>query len=197
MATADPHFDRLYYDRYYRDPERRVAEEEGTARLVSFVASYLKHLEIPPDTALDLGCGLGLWRSGLEAHFPGIAYQGVEVSEHLCDELGWALGSVATWDGDEADLVVCHGVLQYLPTREARRAIENLARLTSGALYLEVLTQEDWADNCDQDRTDGDVHLRKASWYRRELQGRFVALGGGLFLPADSDVVLYELERPA
>lgn len=196
MADAADQFDQGFYDRFYRDPARRVAETDDTDRLVAFVASYLKHLDIPVHSSLDLGCGLGLWRGPLGQHFPDASYQGVEVSQHLCAELGWAQGSIATWEGEGADLVVCHGVLQYLTGKEARAAIRNLARLTRGALYLEALTKEDWAENCDQERTDGDVHLRKASWYRRQLAGHFIALGGGLFLPADHDVVLYELERP-
>ena len=74
--------------------------------------------------------------------------------------------------------------------------LQNLARVTEQLLYLEVLTQEDWDDNVDQERTDGDVHLRDASWYRTRLSKHFIGFGGGLFLPRNSNVVLYELERP-
>jgi hypothetical protein len=96
---------------------------------------------------------------------------------------------------EPADLVVCHGVLQYLDARSARRAIANLARLTGGALFLEALTAEDWEHNCDRSLTDGDVFLRPAAWYRRELARRFTNCGGGVFLAASSPAVLYELEK--
>jgi len=196
MTADGTRFDEAYYDRFYKDPGSRVSEGDEVERLVAFVASYLKYLQIPVESALDLGCGLGPWRAPLTRHFPKVSYQGVEVSPHLCRELGWAQGSVVDWDSEPADLVVCHGVLQYLGARDAKRAMKNLSRLTHGALFLEVLTQEDWEENCDQWRTDGDLKLRPAAWYRRALEGRFIGVGGGLFLPADSDVVLYELERP-
>ena len=43
-------------------------------------------------------------------------------------------------------------------------------------------------------RTDGDVYLRPAIWYRRELRPRFRPAGGGIFLRPESPAVLYELE---
>jgi hypothetical protein len=196
MDAPESRFDQAYYDRFYRDPASRVAEAEEMDRLVGFVASYADYLEIPVRSALDLGCGLGPWRAPLKRRFPEVRYQGVEWSRHLCRELGWRRGSVVDWSGKPADLVICHGVLQYLGAREAKRAIANLRRLTRGLLYLQVLTTEDWEENCDQERTDGEVNLRPASWYQKALSGRFVAMGGGVFLPADSDIVLYELERP-
>jgi len=144
---------------------------------------------------LDLGCGVGHWERVTRRVFPEADYTGVEISEYLCRELGWEHGSVVDWDGEGADLVVCHGVLQYLNARDCRRAIRNLARLTEGALYLEVLTQEDWEHNVDRSVTDGNVFLRESAWYRRELARRFIPCGGGLFLPKDTPAVLFELER--
>ncbi len=196
MGAPKTRFDQAYYDRFYRDPDSRVAEAEEMERLVGFVASYAKYLEIPVRTALDLGCGLGPWKAPLQSHFQGLRYQGVELSAHLCRELGWRRGSVVDWSGRPANLVICQGVLQYLGARDAKKAIGNLSRLTRGLLYLQALTREDWEENCDQERTDGEVHLRPADWYRQALAPRFVNMGGGVFLPADSEVVLYELERP-
>ena len=48
----------------------------------------------------------------------------------------------------------------------ARRALNNLARLCRGMLYFTALTRKDWDENCDQSRTDSQVYLRTASWYR-------------------------------
>lgn len=195
MPPATRKFDRAYYERFYRDPATRVASAEGFLRLGRFVAGYLDYLEVEVGSVLDLGCGVGHWREVARECFPGAAYTGVEVSPYLCREYGWERGSVADWDGEPADLVVCHGVLQYLNARDARRAIRNMATLTEGALYLEVLTREDWDENVDQSVTDGDVYLRRADWYRREIAKLFYACGGGLFVPKDSSVVLFELER--
>ena len=195
MPPATRKFDRAYYDRYYRDARTRVATRRAFERLGGFVAGYLEYLEIRVRTVLDLGCGVGHWKPVVRHRFPGARYTGVEVSRYLCREYGWERGSVAAWTGPPADLVICHGVLQYLRARDARRAIRNLRRLTAGALYLEVLTREDWDHNVDRDITDGDVYLRPAAFYRKELARGFVGCGGGIFLPKTTDVVLYELER--
>ena len=189
-------FDRAYYDRFYRDPCTRVTSEAVQERLARFVAVYLEHLDIPLRTVLDVGCGLGGWRDALQKVLPSLDYTGLEVSSYLCEEYGWSAGSVVDHEpGRSYDLVVCQGVLQYLTAGEVQTAVENLATWTLGALYLEVLTRKDWHQNCDQATTDGDVTLRYGSWYRRVLAPHFISCGGGLFLPRDTDVVLFDLER--
>jgi trans-aconitate methyltransferase len=193
---VDDRFGREFYERHYFDPETRVIGPDEVSRLARFVLSYLDYLAVDVETVLDLGCGVGLWREALGRLAPDVSYTGVETSEYLCERFGWERGSVVDFEAEtSADLVVCQGVLQYLPMREAQRAMRRLAELTGGALYLEVLTREDWEQNCARDRTDGAVHLRSAAWYRKHLAPRFVAVGGGLFVPRDSDVVLYELEK--
>jgi trans-aconitate methyltransferase len=185
-------FDAAYYARFY--DELRIAD--GVDRLVRFVCAYLDHLGVEVEELLDFGCGQGLWRAELLRAYPNANYVGVEWSEHACETYGWVRGSIVDYShGRLADLVICQGVLQYLPTDAASRAIRNLARHTRGALYLEALTQEDWEHNCDQSATDGDVHLRPAAWYREQLAEHFENCGGGLFLPRDSPIVTFELER--
>jgi SAM-dependent methyltransferase len=195
-GMAEARFDRAYYERFYKDPRTRVYEASDVRKLAAFVLAYLDHLDLPVQRVLDLGCGLGYWRDALEDLRPRARYSGVEVSEYLCEEYGWEQGSVADYRGRGSyDLVVCQGVLQYLDDREADRALGNLARLCRGALYLETLTREDWAENCDRTVTDGAVHLRSVRWYRQRLGPHFVAAGGGLFVQKSTGVVLYELER--
>jgi SAM-dependent methyltransferase len=194
--TMSRRFDAAYYQRFYHDPDTRVLAQGDVERLVDFVLSYLAYLEIEVESVLDLGCGIGLWREALRRRLGQVDYTGVEVSEHVCRLYGWEHGSVVDYPADEpADLVVCQGVLQYLPARDARKAIRNLARLTSGALFLEVLTRADWEENCSKAVTDGDVYLRNADWYRSALRPHFVAIGGGVFVPREDGPVLYELER--
>ncbi|KIG17177.1 hypothetical protein DB30_03774 [Enhygromyxa salina] len=194
---ADRRFDAGFYERFYGDPDTRVCSEESIERLVRFVCAYLDHLQIEVREVLDFGCGMGLWRAPLQRAIPGLRhYHGVEFSEYLCGVHGWAHGSAVDYEhGRTADLVVCQSVLQYLPANQARVAIRNLARHTGQAMYLEVVTKADWANSCDQSRTDGDVYLRTVEWYRRALAPHFVSCGGGLFLPKDTTVVLYDLER--
>ncbi len=193
--TKSSRFDKAYFDRYYRSPKTRVVTKKAVDKLTAFVASYLKHIDLPVRRILDIGCGLGMWRKSLEPHFPKASYQGVEISDHACQKYGWTKGSVIDFKAKGAfDLVICQGVLQYLDNRNAKKAIANLATLTRGALYLEALTTADWENNCDRRTTDGQVHLRSGSWYRQQLSGYFQNCGGGLLLAPDAQVMLYELE---
>ncbi|UJR86424.1 Hypothetical protein I5071_85190 [Sandaracinus amylolyticus] len=187
-------FDEGYYRRFYLDRKRRVASREDTEKLVEFVAAYLRLLDVRVRTVLDLGCGLGWWRDPVLRCFPGATWTGVEVSEHLCDTLGWSRGSVVDWKGEPADLVVCQGVLQYLDDREVTRALANLKRHATKAIYLEAVTREDWSKTVDRARSDHDVALRSAEVYKRALSTRFVHAGGGLWL-RKSEATLFALER--
>jgi trans-aconitate methyltransferase len=189
---AGARFDAAYYAHFYGALEIAA----GVEPLVRFVSAYLDHLRVPVAEILDLGCGAGFWRAPLLRAYPRASYTGVELSEHACEAHGWTRGSVVDHaHGRPADLVVCQGVLQYLPDEQAEQAIRNLARHTRGALYLEALTRGDWEHNCDQTATDGDVHLRSIAWYRERLAAHFHSCGGGLFVPRNSGVVMFELER--
>jgi SAM-dependent methyltransferase len=196
--AATPRFDAAYYARFYGDRRTRVADAASTQRLAAFVSAYLRFLGLRVREVLDLGCGLGHWRAAIAAQFPGARYTGVEASDYLCRRKGWRKGSVVDYDhGRSVDLAVCQGVLQYLPAPAARAAVANLARLTHGALYLEVLTRADWEENCDRGRTDGAVHLRSGAFYRRLLRPHFTSCGGGVFVRRAAGIPLFELERGA
>ena len=193
-------FDAYYYRRFYSDPRTRVSDLAAVRRLAAFVASYLRCLGVPVRSILDLGCGLGHWRTAAKVQWPRARHHGVEYSEAMCERFGWARGSIVDFDATTLrrdgtfDLVVCRSVLQYLGDREAAAAIDNLGQWCGGALYLEALTELDWAENCDQDRTDGAVHLRSGAWYRQRLGKYFVDCGGGVFCSRNAGVTLFELE---
>ncbi len=189
-------FNEAYYRRFYLDPETRVRSTSADGRLARFVFGYLEHLGVPVKRVVDLGCGLGQWRGQLAKYHPRAGYTGVEISAYLCAKYGWEESSAAGFRGrGRYDLVLCQSVFQYLGDAEARAAVENLARLCRGALYLEIITDRDWKLHCNRDVTDGNVHLRSARWYRNLLERHFRSAGGGLFLPKNSPVVLYELEQ--
>lgn len=189
-------FDSAYYRRYYGYPNRRARNVEETRLLGAFVFGYLDYLELPIKRVLDIGCGLGYWREVVESRPSQTEYVGVENSKLLCDRFGWIYGSVVDFRSRKTfDLVICDGVLQYLAQDQAVSALKNLASLCSGALYLNALTREDWKDNCDHSRTDGDVYVRKADWYRRQLEPDFVGIGGCLFLPRSTTVAVWELGK--
>jgi SAM-dependent methyltransferase len=189
-------FDKDYYERFYGYPRIRAGDRKEIAALGSFVCSYLRYLGQPMRRVLDIGCGLGLWEGVIAEHFPKASYTGVEASGFLCDQRGWIRGSVVDFKARGAfDLVICTDVLQYLSHASAAAAIDNLATLCRGAMYLNLLTREDWQQHCDQERTNGEVYLRSSDWYRRRLRRRFIQAGGGLFISRRSPIVLWELER--
>lgn len=188
-------FDRDYYDRYYEDPKTRVSSGDDAERLAGLLGAYVRYLGQPVRNVLDLGCGSGQMRDALRGEFPRATYLGVERSEYACQRYGFRQGSVVDFKTrGRFDLVICKGVLQYLTRREAEQALDNLASLCRGCLYLEALTREDWDDACDRRRTDGAVYLRPASFYKRRLRKHFRSAGAGVFVHERSPVVLYSLE---
>ena len=189
-------FDAAYYERFYLDPQTRVMDPVDIEIQARLLCGYLDYLKIGVRRILDLGCGLGMLRTPLLAHFPNARYTGVEVSEHLCAELGWVHDSAAAFRSRyRFDLVICHDVLQYIDDIEADRAIDNLARHCQGVLFFGALTREDWEENCDQARTDGNCLMREGTWYRRRLEPAFVCAGAGVFVARRAGVVMFELDR--
>ena len=189
-------FDEAYYERFYRSARTRAEAPQDSLRRAAFITSYLAHIGLPVLSVLDIGCGLGRTLAGVQTAYPMAHCTGVEVSDYLCREHGWIRGSVLDYRAEEPfDLVMCNDVLQYLGHADARAAIVNLAALCRGALYFGALTREDWEENCDRARTDGEVCLRSTRWYRRQLQRDFIPIGGGVFLRRPEAVTLWSLEK--
>ena len=188
-------FDREYYRRFYFDPRTAVtsrAEMKARARLI---AAYADHVGLPVRRVLDAGCGIGLLRAPLRRALPRAEYTGLETSEYLCRRYGWLHGTIEAYRAEQPfDLVICYDVLQYLDAAGARRAMAGLARLCRGVLYFSALTLGDWRRNCDRSRTDPDVHLRSAEWYRRSLARNFRAVGAGFWIRRGAPLVTWELE---
>jgi len=145
---------------------------------------------------LDMGCGIGLWRDVVATHYPQASYHGVEYSEYLCGRFGWERGSVLDYRAPAPfDLVICQGVLPYLSPADAKVAMHNLARLCSGALYVEAVAREDWErDIVDETLTDPRLFKHPAALYRRGLAEGFAELGGGLWLSRQAEVPVFALE---
>jgi len=74
------------------------------------------------------------------------------------------------------------------------RALANFGRLTRGVLYFSALTRGDFDRNCDRARTDPNVHLRSADWYRARLERHFREAGLGFWLRRGAPLTLWELE---
>lgn len=196
QSASGQWFDEAYYERYYFNPKTRVVDEAHFQRLARMVCAYVDYLQVPVRRVLDVGCGIGLWRAPLSAHYPQVQYQGVEISPFLCDTYGWTLGSVVDFTSEEPfDLVICQGVLAYLDPADLQRALSNLSGLCRGVLYVEAATREDYEnDVLDDERSDPRLFRHRAQLYRRGLRQGFRELGGGLWLSDRADVPTYELE---
>ncbi len=194
-SAAAPRFDQAYYQRYYFDARTAVisrAEVRARARLIGACAA---HIGLPVRRILDAGCGTGAMRAPLLRSLPRASYVGLEASAYLCRRYGWQQGFIETYRSTSMfDLAICYDVLQYLDDARAAAAIANLARLCRGLLYFTVLTRRDWVENCDRRRTDGNVHLRTAAWYRRRLRRSFREIGAGFWLARSAPLAIWELE---
>ncbi len=187
-------FDQAYYERFYVNPETRAASPAEQQRQARFVAAYLKYLELDVERIVDIGCGLGHLLKTLGKAFPHARCDGVEISAYLCREYGWQQASVTDYDAPAYDLVVCTDVLGYLDDQACEAALGNLGRLSRGALYLSVLTEDDM-DICDRAHTDLNQTLRSRAWYIERLEPHFANVGGGLFLKRPLQVAVWHLER--
>ena len=190
-------FDEAYYQRFYFDKKTSVVDPAHVDRLGAFVGAYLQYLRVPVRRVLDVGCGIGLWKGLIARHFPEASYQGVEISDYLCQRYGWQQGSVVDYAASEPfDLVICQGVLPYLSPPDLRRALANLGRLSRGALYVEAVSREDYEqDIIDEDLTDARLFRHRAELYRRGLAEHALELGGGVWLSRQAQVPLFALEH--
>jgi O-methyltransferase involved in polyketide biosynthesis len=102
---------------------------------------------------------------------------------------------IARWrDRATHDLIVCQGVLQYLPDPDVAPAVANLAAMCRGLLYAEITTRLDLRERTDKERTDQNLSIRNGSYYKGILQKHFVQIGGGLWWTREYPMPFYELE---
>ena len=188
-------FGREYYRRFYGDGRSSVTSRAEMAARARLIAAYVEHVGCPVASVLDAGCGIGLLRDPLMRALPRASYVGLEYSDYLCERYGWTRGSLADFAARQPfDLVVCYDVLQYLEDADAAKALANLARLCRGVLHFSALTKRDWKENADQSRTDPDVTMRSADWYRRRLRRNFREAGAGFWIRRGAPIVVWELE---
>ena len=193
-GSARP-FGREYYQRYYFDRRTAVVSRSEMQARARLIAAFVEHAGLPVRRILDAGCGTGLLRAQLVRLLPRARYVALESSDYLCRRYGWAYGRIEEYRARAPfDLVICYDVLQYLESAAAQRALANFGRLCRGVLYFTALTRHDYAENCDQARTDRNVHLRSARWYRTRLGRQFRDAGLGFWLRRGAPLTLWELE---
>jgi 2-polyprenyl-3-methyl-5-hydroxy-6-metoxy-1,4-benzoquinol methylase len=187
-------FDREYYQRYYYDPRTAVTTRREMQARARLIAAFAEHAGLPVRRVLEAGCGTGLLRTSLKRMLPRAQYTCLEASEYLCRRYGWEHGQIEEYRAAPFDLVICYDVLQYLDATSASRALANFGRLCRGVLYFSALTRLDWESNCDPERTDSNVHLRTAHWYRVRLRRNFREAGAGFWLRRGAPLTIWELE---
>lgn len=191
-------FDEAYYQRFYEDPKTRVVEPDDHAALCEFVFAFARYNHVEIKSVLDIGAGVGHWRKWLEKHQTSAKYVGTEVSAAMCKKYGLLQKDIARWrDRKKHDLIVCQGVMQYLPDPDVAPAVANIAAMSKGILYLEITTRQDLRENCDLERTDQDIFIRNGSYYRGILAKHFINIGAGLWWVKDREGPFYELEVTA
>jgi SAM-dependent methyltransferase len=193
-------FDRVYFDRWYRHPRRRVLDSDEIARRSALVLSIAEYvLERPARSALDVGCGEGNWRAPLLRRRPRLRYLGVDPSEYVVRRFGRRRniihGTAETLDilkrRGAFDIVIASGVLNFLSEKEFSRAAGALVRLTNGVAFLELFTTAD--------DVVGDTRgwrPRSAAYYRRVLkQSGFTQCGPHCYVARPRTATLAALER--
>lgn len=191
-------FDQAYYDRFYLSPKTRVISTDEHSHLARFVFEFAKYNGIEIESVLDVGAGIGLWKRWIAKNAKKVEYTGTEVSKVMCKEHGYLNKDIARWrDRKEHDLVVCQGVLQYLPDPDVAPAVANLAAMCRGLLYAEITTRLDLRERTDTELTDSNIFIRNGSYYKGILQKHFVQVGAGLWWTKELPMPFYELEMAA
>ncbi len=188
-------FDQAYYDRFYVNAKTRVTTADEHAHLARYVFEFAKYNGLEIESVLDVGAGVGHWKRWIEKNSKKTQYTGTEVSKPMCEQHGYLERDIARWrDRTQHDLIVCQGVLQYLPDPDVAPAIANLAAMSRGLLYLEVATRLDLRERTDAERTDQDIHVRNGSYYRGILSKHFLQVGAGLWWIRELTPPFFELE---
>jgi cyclopropane fatty-acyl-phospholipid synthase-like methyltransferase len=198
MASGGVRFDEAYYDKFYVDPATRVSDEAQHHRLVAGVVSMVEYFGQELERVLDIGAGVGRWGRWIAAHRSGVEVVSTELEASICARYGHEQRDISRWRSRKKfDLVVCQGVLPYLDDDAASAAIENIAAMSRGFLYLEAITKRDVREVVDTSVTDLRIHARPGSFYRARLRAHFREVGAGLWYVRDGDLSFYELEaRP-
>ena len=167
-------YDEAYFDKWYRHPQYRVKSASELRRQVEFVVRLTEWvLGRPVRTVLDVGCGEGNWQPELKRLRKRLHYDGVDPSEYAVARFGARRGLMQGGIEDldalplrpDYDLVVCCGMLNYLPPDTLRRGLTHVAHRTGGVAYLELFTSSD--------QFEGDTTWtapRPAAWYRRQMR---------------------------
>lgn len=196
------HYDRDYFEKWYRDPKHAVTSAAALRRKVRLaVATAEYYLGHDVRSVLDVGCGEAVWRKPLRQLRPQVEYLGLDSSEYVVARYGSSrnirlatFGQLGELRFDrEFDLIVCSDVLHYVPTSELRRGLHGIAEMLAGVAFLELFTSSD--------EPEGDrhgFHHRSANWYLSTFaEARLIACGSHCYLAQRLQESVAALEVPA
>ena len=152
VSIPSNRYDRAYYEKWYRDPRHRVHTQAARARTVRYTLSLAEYLlERRVRSVLDVGAGEAQWHALVRRERPRARYVGVDPSPYAVRRFGrrrnLRLGAIDGLAGLDLrgpfDLVVCAGVLNYLPPDTLEKALRGLRPLVGGVAFLEIFTRED------------------------------------------------------
>jgi trans-aconitate 2-methyltransferase len=129
-AGSSDAWDPRQYDRFRAERRQPFFDLMGMVR------------PIPGGRAVDLGCGSGELTSELMRHCGAAELVGIdssramlsEAAAHAADGLRFELGDIATYHGDDLDLVFANASLQWVPDHPALLA--RLAAMLAGSGQL-------------------------------------------------------------
>lgn len=181
------HYDKVYFDRWYRTPRQRVGLRSLLERKVALAVAMAEyHLGHRIQSVLDVGCGEGAWRAPLLRLRPNLHYLGVDASEYAVSRYGARrnlklvrFGQLAEVRFDRpVDLLICSDVLHYLKPAELRRGLSGFSELCDGVAFIEVFARGD-----DFVGDTMEFAARPATFYRQALaKAGFAACGSHCYL---------------
>ena len=194
------HYDRAYFDKWYRGAQRVNSAAEVRRKVSMAVAVTEYFIQEPLKSVLDIGCGEGAWLGHLQALRPNVEYMGLDPSEYVVRRFGQnrnirqaSFGQLPSLRiAKKFDLVVCSDVLHYVAEDEIRAGIAEIARVGNGIAFIEVLTKED--DIVGDLR---DLARRPVAWYIKTFRNAgLISVAPYCFLAAARAAVASALEFP-
>ena len=194
------HYDKAYFDKWYRHPKHRVKSKLDIERQLRFIVSATEYIfERPIRKVLDVGAGEGNWSVALKKLRPSAKYYGVDPSEYAVKRFGKRRNIREGGFGNVGDLrlpggfdiILCCGVMNYVADDDLASGLRQLTALCEGVAYCEVFAAEDDATG-DFTRSSA----RTSAWWRQTFHSTgWESLGMHLYLRSDMASVATSLER--
>lgn len=163
------HYDRAYFDRWYRGGEARERRQHTALKAGLAIAAAEYYLGRTLRSVLDICCGEGHWRAPLLRLRPRLHYLGLDSSEYAVRRYGQrrqlhraSFGQLAELRFDRSfDLLVCSDALHYIGAAELQRGLSGFAELGHGVAFIDLFCRGDAAEGDDEG-----FLARSPSYYR-------------------------------